>query len=142
MADALRWMFELQKTLPLHLSFYYESQFWNDALMMTYKEVRRAFGFDISLIKDDRKKENKYDRILTLLPYYQQGRIIYNINEKANNDIQVGLAQLKAIEPGYKTHDDSPDADEGAIHLLSKHITMKTLAAEGTFNGYRRSNKF
>ena len=142
MADALRWMFELQKTLQKHISFYYESQFWNDALTMTYKEVRREFGFDISLIKDDRKKDNKYDRILTQLPYYQQGRIIYNVNEKANNDMQVGLAQLKGIEPGYKTHDDSPDADEGAIHLLSKHITVAALTNTGTFNGYRRSNKF
>jgi hypothetical protein len=110
--------------------------------MMTYKEVRRVFGFDISLIKDDRKKDNKYDRILTMLPYYQQGRIIYNINEKANNDMQVGLAQLKGIEPGYKTHDDSPDADEGAIHILSKHIAVKALNSEGAFSGYRRSNKF
>jgi phage terminase large subunit-like protein len=142
MAGALRWMFELQKSLPKHISFYYESQFWNDALMMTYKEVRKEFGFDISLIKDERKKDNKYDRILTQLPYYQQGRMIYNINEKANNDMQVGLAQLKGIEPGYKTHDDSPDADEGAIHILSKHISIKAITNEGTFMGYRRANKF
>ena len=51
MGEALHWMFEFQKTLPKHISFYYESQFWNEALMMTYKEVRRVFGFDISLIK-------------------------------------------------------------------------------------------
>ena len=142
MADALRWMFELQKTLSVRINFYYESQFWNEALLMTYKEVRKEYNSDISLIKDEVKRENKYDRMLTQLPYYQQGRIIYNINEKASNDMQVGLAQLKSIEPGYKTHDDSPDADERAIKLLSEHITISTLTSTGTFGGNRRLNKF
>jgi len=53
-------------------------------------------------------------------PYYQNGRIYYNAKEKANNDMQVGLAQLFGIEPGYRTHDDAPDADEQAISDLVK----------------------
>jgi phage terminase large subunit-like protein len=142
MGDAIRWMFELQKMLPVRINFYYESQFWNDALLMTYREIRRLYNCDISLIKDDVKKENKYDRMLTMLPYYQQERVIYNIAEKASNDMQVGLAQLKGIEPGYKTHDDSPDADERAIHLLSRHISARALTTDAIFGGHRRTNKF
>lgn len=138
MFDAIDWMFWYAQQLPraVHLNFYYESQFWNDALQMVYEEVSRKHRRHISLIKDERKKPKKYDRIVGMVPYYQQGRIYYNEKEKGSNDMQTGLAQLKSIEPGYRTHDDSPDADEGAIYLLNQHITS---SAPITIGGRRRN---
>jgi hypothetical protein len=41
----------------------------------------------------------------------------------------VGIQQLKGIEPGYKTHDDSPDADEQAITKLSTYVRTDAFAA-------------
>lgn len=123
MYEAIDWMFHWQALLPksVHIPIYYESQFWNEALEMVYNEVKATHGgIDIPLLKDEDRKGNKYNRMLTMLPYYQQGRIIYNIKEKATNDSQEGLAQLKGLEPGYNTHDDSPDADQGAIKKLNE----------------------
>ena len=54
-------------------------------------------------------------------PLYQNGRVYYNINEKGSNDMSEALDQLKGIEPGYKTHDDSPDADHQAFEWLLNH---------------------
>lgn len=141
MYEAIEWMFLYNMQLPkgVHINWYYESQFWNDALQMVYDEVVKKYRRHIPLIKDERKKPKKYDRITGLVPYYQQGRVYYNKKEKGSNDMQTGLAQLKGIEPGYKTHDDSPDADEGAIYLLNQHITSQ---APITIGGQRRNAKY
>lgn len=124
MYDAIRWMFDYNDSLPstVHINFYFESQFWNDALRMVYEQVQAERGKSIPLIRSDRSKANKFDRIVSMLPFYEQGRIFYNIKERANNDVQVGIAQLLATEEGSKEHDDSPDADKEAIDKLSKHI--------------------
>jgi len=144
MFDAIEWLFMYRQSLPegVHVNFYYESQFWNDALEMTYEQVYRKYRFHIPLIKDDRKKDHKYDRIIGTLPYYHQGRIIYNINEKGSPDMQEGVAQLKGIEPGYKTHDDSPDADEGALHKLNRLYVPSNYDQQISFGRSRRQGKF
>jgi predicted phage terminase large subunit-like protein len=123
MEVAIKWMFDYTARLPesVRVNWYFESQFWNDALKMVYKEVASKYQHSISLIQAERPKGNKFDRIMAMLPFYQQGRICYNQAERANGDMQVGIAQLLAIEPGYKSHDDSPDADAAALDLLNKY---------------------
>ncbi len=120
---AIKWMFDYSSSLPqsVHINWYFESQFWNDALKMVYQEVASNYEQSISLIQAQRPKGNKFDRILAMLPFYQQGRIYYNQAERANGDMQISIAQLLAIEPGYKSHDDSPDADAAALDLLNKY---------------------
>ena len=123
MGIAIQWMFDYTARLPesVRINWYFESQFWNDALKMVYKEVDSKYQHSISLIQAQRPKGNKFDRIIAMLPFYQQGRIYYNQAERTNGDMQVGIAQLLAIEPGYKSHDDSPDADAAALDLLNKY---------------------
>jgi hypothetical protein len=77
-------------------------------------------------------------------PYYQNGRVYYDEAEYANNDMNEGLNQLKAIEPGYKTHDDSPDADQQAINYLSDFVVYEgeSSANNITVVKQRRNNRF
>lgn len=140
MYDAIRWMFDYNDSLPstVHVNFYFESQFWNDALRMVYEQVQAERGKSIPLIRSERSKANKFDRIVSMLPFYEQGRIFYNINEKVNNDVQVGIAQLMAIEEGSKEHDDSPDADKEAIDKLSRHIQF--MKFEPRFGARKQKN--
>jgi predicted phage terminase large subunit-like protein len=123
MEVAIKWMFDYVTDLPqsVRINWHFESQFWNDALRMVYKEVTCKYLHSISLIQAERPKGNKFDRILGMLPFYHQGRIYYNEAERANSDMQIGIAQLLAIEPGYKSHDDSPDADAAALDLLNRY---------------------
>ncbi len=141
MADAINWMFDYNEALPksVHINWYFESQFWNDALMMVYNQVQKERRKNISLIRAERPKIHKFDRMIAMLPFYQQSRISYNIKEKASGDMQVGIAQLLSIEPGSKEHDDSPDADEGALTLLNRHIRSD---APMYFSNDRRNNKY
>jgi phage terminase large subunit-like protein len=125
MAAAVHWMCDIQKSLPKTVSIIwrYESQFWNDEVQRTINEVQEATGVELALIKVDTPRSNKYERILTMQPTYQNGRPYYDEKLKANNDTQQGIAQLLGIEPGYKTPDDAPDADQQALSWLSLHIS-------------------
>lgn len=126
MKAALHFMADVQKNLPesviIHWKF--ESQFWNGEVERTIDEVERFHNIKLNLVKKDTPKTKKYDRILSMHPYYQNGRIWYNEKMKSHNDTAVGLAQLKAVEPGSKEHDDAPDADQQAIEELSKYIRV------------------
>ena len=51
--------------------------------------------------------------------------VFHNIAEEANNDMQEGLKQLYGIEPGYTTHDDSPDADQQVMEYLSQFVVFQ-----------------
>ena len=71
----------------------------------------------VKLFKD-RIRVKKYDRICSMQLYYQNGRVYYNIKLKNHNDTQVGLYQLKGIEPRYKGKDDAPDSDQYGFFYL------------------------
>lgn len=120
MKAALEYMCDFKKHhKKRHIFFQYESQFWNDEVERTIQEVEKAQGVNLNLVKIDTPRSNKYDRILTLQPYFQNNRVRFNNKMKADTDTQVGNSQLKGIEPGYKSHDDAPDADQQAISKLS-----------------------
>ncbi len=125
MIEAIRFMYEYNKLLPPTVTVHWqvESQFWNDPLRDALKLAEQEYGYALNLRLAERPRKNKYDRIVEgLMPYYQNNRVYYSDDLKANNDINVGIQQLKGVEPGYKTHDDSPDADEQAINELSHAV--------------------
>ncbi|MBL7902940.1 MAG: hypothetical protein JNK73_13165 [Bacteroidia bacterium] len=134
MADAIRFMIDYERKLPkdkdghptVRILWRFESQFWNDALKMTLQQVCDEEKYELSLIQCERPVNNKFVRIVSMQPYYQNGRVYYNKAEEFNLDMQVGINQLKSIEPGYNTHDDGPDADQAAIEFLSKFIPINS----------------
>lgn len=126
MRGAVLYMCWMEKNKPRSVTIHWrvESQFWNDELKRTIKEVSKEQGVNLNITLVDTPRTKKYDRILTLQPRYQNGRIYYNENMKSHADTQQGLKQLYGIEPGYSGHDDAPDADEQAIAFLEKHISI------------------
>jgi len=126
MKAALEWMADIQSRLPQTVAIHwrFEAQFWNDEVKRTIKEVEREKSVKLNLVKVDTPKIRKYDRIITLQPYYQNGRMFYNEDKKPHSDTQVGLQQLYGIEPGYHTKDDAPDADQQAIEYLEWFIRV------------------
>ena len=106
----------------VRVTWRFEAQFWNDEVKRTIKEVEDEENIKLNLIKVDTPKGKKYDRMESMQPYYQNGRPYYNEDKKAHKDTQTGLQQLYGIEPGYRTKDDSPDADEQAIKYLETFI--------------------
>jgi len=124
MKAAVEFMCDYQLNLPESVTVHwrFEAQFWNDEVERTIQEIEEANEMKLNIIKVPTPTGKKYDRILTLQPYYQNNRIWHNEAMKSHNDTLEGNAQLFGIEPGYNTHDDAPDADEQAIKHLSQHI--------------------
>ena len=124
MKEALLWMSYVQQHLPesVIIHWRFESQFWNGAVRDAIEEAEKETGIKLNLVKVDTPKGKKYDRMMRTQVYYQNGRINYPEQMLGDNDTQTGLRQLYGIEPGYRTHDDAPDADEQAIGYLERHI--------------------
>lgn len=126
MRSALLWMSNFQKNLPQTVTVHwqYESQFWNGEVQRTIEEVEAETGVKLNLVKIDTPRVKKYDRIVKMEVYYQNGRTYYNEDKKSHADTQMGLKQLYGIEPNYTGHDDAPDADDQCIKFLEKHISV------------------
>ncbi|MBE9468983.1 MAG: hypothetical protein IMY72_11790 [Bacteroidetes bacterium] len=143
MVVAIRFMYDYEEGLPETVVVHWEveSQFWNDPLRDALKIVEIEKGRPLNIRIVERPRMNKYDRIVSgLMPYYQNNRIYYNEKERSNNDMQVGISQLKGIEPGYKTHDDSPDSDEQGINELSTYVRTEAFTPRITSAAHYHSH--
>jgi phage terminase large subunit-like protein len=122
MKEALQWMSWKQKEMPSSVTIHwrFEAQFWNDEVYRCIREVENFTKVNLNLVKVEGPKQKKYDRILKLQPYYQNRRVYFNKKDKGNQDLIVGQNQLYGIEPGYKGHDDAPDADQQCYEYLEK----------------------
>lgn len=122
--QAFRWMVQTEKQLPsgVRIIWYIEKQFINTNVRRARRKVEKELNYKLNIIEDGRNKPNKYTRMVRMEPDYSAGDVYYNIEEKDDPDMIEGNLQLKGIEPGYKSPDDSPDADEGAWFYLDKHI--------------------
>lgn len=121
MEPALEWLsYMVKKQSSRRMHLYYESQFWNDAVKSSIKSIEDKTGVSFNFIRHHQAKQSKYDRILTLQPYFQRREIYFRDSDVADPDTQKGIAQLCGIEPGYSGHDDWPDALESCVRLLRK----------------------
>lgn len=125
--DVFQWMINVERRLPqgVAIIWYMEKQFYTRPVKLALKRVKKKNGnYNLSVIEDDRIKPNKYSRIVKMEPEYAAGNVVYNIDEEHDDDMVTGNMQVKGIEPGYRSADDAPDADEGAWFYLDKHISM------------------
>jgi predicted phage terminase large subunit-like protein len=122
MEGAIRWMSEYFTRLPktVLVEWFAESQFWNTAVDMAIQTVAKEQGFRMPLVFLDRpgRGSNKFARIMMMLPAFQRKEIYFSAYMKHNTDMQRLIEQIKSMEPGSRSHDDGPDALEGAISKL------------------------
>lgn len=145
MKEAVAYMCHYQKSLPptAVVHWIFESQFWNDSVRDTIKEVEREMRVNLNIIKRDVPRVRKYDRILKLQPYYQNGRVWYCDRLRYHADAQIGITQLKGIEPGYSSKDDYPDAHQAGISELERYVTDEDgTNNEVTMGNYAPSNNY
>lgn len=129
--QAFRWMVQTEKQLPsgVGVIWYMEKQFISASITRAKRNVEKETGHKLNVITDMRDKPNKYTRMVRMEPDYTNGSVFYNLLEKDDPDMVEGNLQLKGIEPGYKSPDDSPDADEGAWYYLDMHMMSDEVEA-------------
>lgn len=93
----------------------------------------------LSMSLDDRSKGDKYNRIEgTLEPIHRNGDLIFNVDEKENQSMQIMEDQMLAVSEKSKFM-DGPDLLEGGVWII-KHRNQKS---EGTYKvGFRSNRKY
>jgi hypothetical protein len=128
--DAFLFMYDFEEKLPsgVQVIWYMEKQFISKPIHDALFAASQMKGRHLNVITDTRDKENKFTRMVRMEPYYSLRKVFYNQDEIHNADMIEGNNQVKGIEPGYKSPDDAPDADEGAWFYLLQHLTDSNFA--------------
>jgi predicted phage terminase large subunit-like protein len=114
-----------------------ESNFLQDLLLDEFKTVGQITGHQIPIRGDARKKPDKFARIEAMSPLFERGLVVFNEKEKDSLGMITLKDQLLMFEKGSRSHDDAPDALEGAIWLLSK----RGRNASSTYKVGRRTSR-
>ena len=124
--EMVRWFYDLHESLPegVICDYYMEANFMQDIILDEFTVEGQLRGYQLPIRADHRKKPDKFQRIESISPLWERGFVFYNEDLKNDRDTLTGLEQLLALEKGSQTHDDAPDADEGAIYILQKRTRL------------------
>ena len=138
--EMVRWFYDLHERMPegVICNYYIEANFLQDILRDEFAAEGRLRGYQLPIQADKRKKPDKFARIEAVSPLWERGFVKYNEKMKDDPDMLAGIEQTLSIEKGSRTHDDAPDADEGAIYILQKHTRKREYQPS---IGFRRSPK-
>lgn len=139
-SEMVRWFYDLHESLPegVICEYYIEANFLQDILLDEFTTEGKLRGYQLPIQADKRKKPDKFGRIEAVSPLWERGFVFYNEAMQNDPDMLAGIEQTLSIEKGSRTHDDAPDADEGAIYILQKYTRVQEY--QPSF-GMRRSPK-
>jgi len=121
-SEMVRWFYDLHERISgkAICDYYIEANFLQDIILDEFEREAKLRGYMLPIRPDKRKKPDKFQRIEAISPLWERGVVYYNIDKKNDKDMLTGITQLLAFEKGSRSHDDAPDADEGAIYLLQR----------------------
>lgn len=121
-SEMVRWFYDLHERIPEDVicDYYMEANFLQDIILDEFTTEGELRGYQLPIRGDKRNKPEKFGRIEAISPLWERGFVFYNEKLKNDPDMQTGIEQTLSIEKGSTTHDDGPDADEGAIYILQK----------------------
>lgn len=122
-AEMVRWLYDLHELFVQNnavCNYYIETNFLQDILLDEFETEGKLRNYQLPIRGDSRKKPDKFQRIEAISPLWERGFVFYNENMQKDRDMLVGIEQLLSFEKGSRSHDDAPDADEGAIYILQK----------------------
>lgn len=140
-AQMVRWHYEIDAWISgrVPVLYFMESNFIQDLLLDEFRKTGNACGHHIAIRGDGRKKPDKFARIEGMQPLFERRLIVFNEAEKDSPGMRLLVEQLLMFEKGSKSHDDAPDALEGAVFLLNQR--NRTATASYAF-GRRSSQRY
>ena len=126
-SEMVRWFYDLHERMPegVICEYYIEANFLQDILLDEFTTEGKLRGYQLPIQADKRKKPDKFARIEAVSPLGERGFVFYNERLQNDPDMLAGIEQTLSIEKGSRTHDDAPDADEGAIYILQKYTRIQ-----------------
>lgn len=121
------------------LYMYMEANLMQDIFLEEFQRAGKEHGAYLPISGDTRAKPDKFARIeANLEPLNRQGRLVFNEAERENPHMRRLEEQFKSIEPSMTSHDDGPDAVEGAVWI----INTKTRLMQPIKVGSTKRNKY
>jgi predicted phage terminase large subunit-like protein len=142
-AEMIVWHYNIMNLVGGCSCYYYmEAGFMQDVLVKEVSDAGARTGRPIPITGDKRKKPDKFMRIESLLePLHRNGQLYLNEHERNNPHMELLAEQFVAFAPGSRSHDDGPDAVEGAIWCINdkqaKGVTSGIIAFRKAENRYR-----
>lgn len=123
-AKMIAWHYDIMDFVGHHACYYFmEEVFLQDVFIKEFYETGAKRGKTVPIAGDTRDKPDKFVRIESLLePLNRNGKLFFNEKEKETIDMQTLDEQFIALAPGSSSHDDAPDAVEGAVWILNNKI--------------------
>jgi len=97
---------------------YMEANFIQGMHFEKLDEYEKQHGRRLRVKGDTRKKPDKYQRIESMQPLFEFGKVKISQTEYDNPHMKRLRDQLLAFEKGTRVNDDAPDALEGAICIV------------------------
>ena len=116
-----------------------QDPFYEQVLKPLILEMGKRRSHYMFLTPDERKKPEKFARIEgNLEPLNRQGRLILNIAEKDNLNMQRLEEQFKAVDPQLSSNTDGPDGVEGGVWIINSK--MVSIAPNSITMGTKHKN--
>ncbi|MBW7838468.1 MAG: hypothetical protein H3C36_02265 [Chitinophagaceae bacterium] len=146
--NAAKWLYEFvedNNLLKYNVQYYIEGLFAQDEFVNDFDIVGDELGWYVPVIADKKNKTGKYDRIESMVGYFQRLNVWFNAVEKEDQDMQTLITQILAFAKGSGAHDDGPDALQSAISktnvaALTNVTPMKTTSRKEIID--KQDNRF
>lgn len=121
-SECAKWLYDtyINRGLAnLPISYYFEGLFAQDEFTNDFDMEGDQRGFYIPILPDKKNTTHKYDRIESMVGFFERGNVYFNEKMKNNSHFKTLIEQLLAFEKGSTAHDDAPDALQSAISRLN-----------------------
>lgn len=126
-ADVARWLYDMYEQFKLgklNIRYLIEGLFAMDEFTNDFMLEGDSRGYHIPVRPDKSKKGDKYDRIESLLGFFEAHMVYFNEDYQTIDQLEL-TNQFLSFEKGSQAHDDGPDAVHGAFTFVNRRTHSK-----------------
>ena len=140
-SDVANWLYDMYELLGLqgiNIRYLIEGLFAMDEFTNDFDLEGDQRGYYIPVRPDKSTKGDKFDRIESLLGFFEKHMVFFNADYQTVDQLEL-INQFLAFEKGSQAHDDGPDAVHGAF----TNVNRRTAHRDSTYViGARTDNHY
>ncbi|MCH7400117.1 phage terminase large subunit [Belliella sp. DSM 107340] len=126
-ADVARWLYDTYEQFGLgnhNIRYLIEGLFAMDEFTNDFMLEGDQRGYHIPVRPDKKAKTDKFDRIESLLGFFEAHMVFFNEDYQTVDQLEL-INQFLAFEKGSQAHDDGPDACHGAFSYVNRRTAKQ-----------------